>query len=214
MLTNPSWNSLHSRKDTFFNWKRINYNNHVYSHFMCCWKETIVEWLRDGSYCTAGPGWGQKYPCIVTSPCLKLCVCIFFLNRSIIRTQGCIVYLLQICGCVQWRFSASTVCSMFFKKIPSCVLLFERSTIHDGDGEVFRACLCENQKNTIYPHAVNSRASRECTASVRRWHGELGVLIKFFTSLHVLFICKTMDLNRLGCRGSLNSCLLWNKPQS
>lgn len=32
----------------------------------------------------------------------------------------------------------------------------------------------------IYPHAVLSRASRERTASVRRRHGELGVLIKIF----------------------------------
>lgn len=39
--------------------------------------------------------------------------------------------------------------------------------------EMDRPCL-----STIHPHAVFSRASRELTASVRRWHGELGVLIK------------------------------------
>lgn len=35
-------------------------------------------------------------------------------------------------------------------------------------------------KTRTIPHAVNSGASRECTASVGRQHGELGLLIKIF----------------------------------
>lgn len=51
---------------------------------------------------------------------------------------------------------------------------------------VLRTLACESQENDnpgptpSTPHAVFGSASRERTASVRRRHGELGVLIKIF----------------------------------
>lgn len=74
----------------------------------------------------------------------------------------------------------------------------------------------KGQENPLHRPSVFVRGSRERTASVRRQHRELAVLIKIF----FLHRCMRGSYARQqawigrGRGGSLNSCLLWNKPWS
>lgn len=181
MLTNPSWNSLHSRKDMFFNWKRINYNNHVYSHFMCSWKETIVS--GTGTALTAQWGQGEVRSIhVLLLLCVQNCVSVFKKkkHKKQIYNQNprshCL-FITNVWMCPVTFLWQHCVQRVFFFKNPILCAAFWKI---NRTWRRWKKCLCETQKNTIYPHAVSSRASRECTASVRRRHGELGVLIKIF----------------------------------
>lgn len=61
------------------------------------------------------------------------------------------------------------------------MIIFDKDILNNKNNPPFLTpCRVKASKTTTNPHAVNSRASRERTASVRRWHGELGVLIKIF----------------------------------
>lgn len=61
------------------------------------------------------------------------------------------------------------------------MIIFDKDILNNKNNPPFLTpCRVKASKTTTNPHAVNNRASRERTASVRRWHGELGVLIKIF----------------------------------
>lgn len=72
----------------------------------------------------------------------------------------------------------------------------------------------QSLSNTVSPHAVFNIASRERTGSVRRRHGELGVLIKIFYKSACAVHMRDNGLEWGGVWWILKQLPLWNKPQS